>query len=459
MPEEFQLIFVSDFLKVPLCLLLLYVIAFRVRVKYKGTEIEKYFIAGLTFRIMFTVFYTLIIGYYYKGGDTGMFYQALKDMQKAVEDDSSFLKEIYFNAKLDPDSSLTSYFMYDGFGVIHYYMFQVSNYMVPKFALPFSIIFSKSYLCISFCMTFFAFAGSWRLFKLFYSFFPHLHKKIAIATMFIPSVLFWSGALMKDSICMGALGFFIYAFHQLFFKKKKILINLIIVASSGILLFYVKPYIILCALPAFLVWAFLLLNRNIKDKGFRMFATLIFTIATVAGSLYFMQSIASSELASQYATQNIVKALESQQNTYSLTESAGSSFNVGKVGDSPLSIIMLFPGGVVTSLFRPFLWEVRSPVMLLTALEALAFMFLTVQCFRYTSFKKFKQIMGQNPVLIFCFIYAILFAGLVGISTLNFGTLARYKIPALPFFVVLLFVILDKVGKASPDVILHKKLF
>lgn len=459
MPQEFNLIFVDDFYKVPFCLLLLYIIAYRARVKYKHTEIEKYFIRGLTFRFVATVLYTVVIAYYYGGGDTGLFYQALKDLHLAVNDNQSYLSEVYLNAKLDPSSDLTSYFQYDGFAVTHYYMFQVSNYMVPRFALPFSFLFGQSYLCVSFCCAFFAFGGCWRIFKLFYSIYPHLHKKIAIATLFLPSLLFWSSALMKDSITMGALGFFIYGVYQLFFMRKKIVVNIVVVSLSAFLLFYIKPYIVLCAVPGFLVWAYILLNKNIKDRGFRMFATLAFTGLTIAGSIYFMQKIATSEMASQYATQNILKALESQQNTYNQVDDAGSGFKATAIDNSVGGILKLFPLGIVNSLFRPFPWEVRSPVMALTALEALLFAWLTITCFRYTSFKRFRKVLADNPSIVFCFIYSILFAGLVGMSTLNFGTLARYKIPALPFFLIMLFVILDRTGKVSPDIVLHKKLF
>jgi hypothetical protein len=458
--REFNLIFIDDFYKVPFCLLLIYIVAYRVRAKYKGTEIQKYFIAGVTFRMIATLLYTIVIAYYYQGGDTGLFYKALQDLQLAVNDDFSLLNEAYLKAKLDPQGPLASYFMYDGNMVTHLYMYQVSNYMVPRFALPFSMLFGQSYLCVSFCCSFFAFGGCWRIFKLFYSLYPHLHKKIAVATLFLPSLLFWSSALMKDSITMGALGFFIYAFYQLFFKRRKIAINIVIVSLSAFLLFYIKPYIILCSVPGFLVWAFILLNKNIRDRGFRMFATLAFTVLTIVGSAYFMQKIASSELASQYATQNIIKALESQQNTYNqMDEAAGSAFKASSIDNSVGGILALFPMGIVNSLFRPFPWEVRSPVMALTALEALLFLMLTLTCIRYTSFKTFRRVMAENPSLVFCFIYAVLFAGLVGMSTLNFGTLARYKIPALPFYLIMLFVILDKTGRASPNIILHRKLF
>ena len=48
----------------------------------------------------------------------------------------------------------------------------------------------------------------------------------------------------------------------------------------------------------------------------------------------------------------------------------------------------------------------------------------------------------NNPNVLFTLIFSIAFAFAVGVSTFNFGTLVRYKIPLLPFFLVALILIL-----------------
>jgi len=49
----------------------------------------------------------------------------------------------------------------------------------------------------------------------------------------------------------------------------------------------------------------------------------------------------------------------------------------------------------------------------------------------------------------YCFFFSIVFALFVGASTLNFGTLVRYKIPCLPFYAISLFLIYEKVKERS----------
>ncbi|MFT6828639.1 MAG: hypothetical protein ACI9GZ_003758, partial [Bacteroidia bacterium] len=53
-------------------------------------------------------------------------------------------------------------------------------------------------------------------------------------------------------------------------------------------------------------------------------------------------------------------------------------------------------------------------------------------------YKKRLLVVFDDPFLVFCLIFSILFAFAVGVSTANFGTLMRYKIPMMPFFLILL---------------------
>jgi hypothetical protein len=53
----------------------------------------------------------------------------------------------------------------------------------------------------------------------------------------------------------------------------------------------------------------------------------------------------------------------------------------------------------------------------------------------------------------YCFFYSLIFALFVGATTLNFGTLVRYEIPGIPFYLIALFFILDfnKKIKKGPE--------
>ncbi len=399
------------------------------------------------------------MNFYYGGGDTSMYYQAVLDMHKAISNDFSFVYDIYGNLNVRPDDRLYSYFLYDELGFTHYFILNPQNYMVPKFGLFFSFIFFKSYLCISICISFFAFAGAWRLFKMFYDLYPHLHKKIAIAILFLPSVLFWGVSLLKDSICIGALGFFIYAAYQVFFKKRKIAASVVVIIISGYLLFNIKAYIFLCLLPAFLLWLFLDFNKKIKDKTLRTAAKVFMTIASVFAGFFLVQQITSIEAANSFSTDNLFDSIAMQQKSFSYFEGTGSNFEVSKFDNSFVGLLLLFPQGIVNTFFRPFIWDVRSPLMILSALEAFGFIILTLMAFFKIGILKTFGSIFSDPVALFCFVFAIVFGGIIGFTTYNFGALARYKIPCLPFYLMMLFIIMDKSGKFSSQYVFSKRLF
>ncbi len=93
------------------------------------------------------------------------------------------------------------------------------------------------------------------------------------------------------------------------------------------------------------------------------------------------------------------------------------------------------------TLFRPFVWEVRNPVMLLSALEAVFFLFMTFRVVWEMKVGRLWGLVGKQPVVLFCVIFAVTFSFAVGVSSYNFGTLVRYKIPMMPFFLVALYVL------------------
>ncbi len=72
--------------------------------------------------------------------------------------------------------------------------------------------------------------------------------------------------------------------------------------------------------------------------------------------------------------------------------------------------------------------------MLLSALEATLFIWLTVSFLYKTGFLKRLGLIASTPLMLFSFLFTIIFAIGVGVNSGNFGTLVRYKIPLMPFY-------------------------
>jgi len=100
-----------------------------------------------------------------------------------------------------------------------------------------------------------------------------------------------------------------------------------------------------------------------------------------------------------------------------------------------------FPQAVVVTLFRPFPWEARKVIVLLSALEALAFVYFTIRAFAKGGLINSIKLIGKDPNILFFLIFSVIFAFAVGITSYNFGALSRYKIPCLPFYAAFLIVL------------------
>ena len=115
--------------------------------------------------------------------------------------------------------------------------------------------------------------------------------------------------------------------------------------------------------------------------------------------------------------------------------SEGSAYKRGEQDGTIGGMVKLAPQAIVVSLFRPFLWEVRNPVMLLSSLEALFMLVFSLRILIRSGVGRTLALIVRTPVLTLCFVFALIFAATVGIVSNNFGTLVRYKIPLLPFYV------------------------
>jgi hypothetical protein len=205
----------------------------------------------------------------------------------------------------------------------------------------------------------------------------------------------------------------------------------------------IKAYIFVALIPGATIWILYDRIKNIQSAFFRILIAPVIIGIGILGSSFILSSLGSSLGSYGSIDKAIDKAIVTKND---LTRDAygQNSFDIGEMDGSIGSIISKCPVALTAGLFRPFLWDVRNPVMLISAIENTILLLLTFRVFfRLGPFRFFRTIFSE-PLLIFSFIFVIFFSFSVGLSTANFGALVRYKIPSLPFFMCLL-MILDEV--------------
>jgi hypothetical protein len=134
-------------------------------------------------------------------------------------------------------------------------------------------------------------------------------------------------------------------------------------------------------------------------------------------------------------------------------ERSRATLEIKEIDLSPAGMITHSPVAVFTCLFRPFIWESRKIFILFSAFESMLLLCATLYVmFKLKFFGFFRELLS-NPFVLVSFIMSIFFALIIGFTTYNFGTMARYKIILLPFYLFTLVSLYTvAVNKKQPSV-------
>jgi len=396
-----------------------------------------YYFPALTVKIIGSLAVGFIYQFYYGGGDTFNFHTyGSRIVWEAFMNNPVDGLKLIFNSS---DPELYNYTSRIEFSV------DPSSYFVIKVAALFDLITFSTYTSTAVLFAFVSFIGMWFFFLSFYELFPHLHKRIAISAFFIPSVFFWGSGLLKDTIVMACLGIATYQVKKLFIDKRIIWSGLFILFMCLFVMFNVKKYVLLCFLPAVLFWVYAGNLSMIRSAMLRLLLFPFILIITVFTGFYAIKKIGESD--PKYALDKIAQTarITAYDIGFYSGKDAGSGYTLGELDGSFIGMLKLAPQAINVSLFRPYLWEVRNPLMLLSGMESLTLLLVFLYLFITKPRNFFKAL--SNPNVLFCFVFSVTFAFAVGVSTYNFGTLSRYKIPLLPFFAIGLILVTDQANR------------
>ena len=438
---------VYDIVIAPLCIFVLW-ICFKSRLNKYDRQTAKIFTSAFAFKVFCSIVFAMVTAFYYRGGDSEMFFFAMKDMREALSTGDLSLWELLKMEAMDKNTPLAFHFEMDNIKYpVYGFMRSSSNFLVPKLGVLPSYPFLQSYLALCLAFSVFALWGTIRLYKLFLYYFPNMRREAMLATLFLPSACYWSSGFLKDSICFGAVGFLLYGLFSVFIRRKQIAVSIFWIALSIYLIYTIKVYIFLALVPGIGFWLFGQLGagvRNVSLKRFIIFFSLI--IAGVAGYML-VNYLTSDEALSKFSLDNILETSNFSREMYERggERSKGAYFQINTTNP-----VLLVLNGLVATFFRPFPWEISSAIVLFSALESLGFLTLIIYLFvKKGIFTSLKQVF-DNPILILCFSFAIIFAISIGITATNFGSLSRYKIPCLPFFLMFILASYRLTGLAYP---------
>ncbi|MGI4873445.1 MAG: hypothetical protein ACRYFX_19990 [Janthinobacterium lividum] len=436
----------KDYLLTPIYLGFFYGLAYAIRSTVTNKYTKPYFIPALSVKLLGAISLGILYHTIY-GGDTLYYFKYGSIIYHAFGDSfSAGLHMITTDGQMTPDikqyASQMVWFGPDS-----------KEYFVVRVAAVCALVGFDSYFVTSLCFAALSFSGMWAMYITFAKIRPQVYKELTIAIFFLPSVFFWGSGLLKDSLCIGSLGWLFYAFYRGAIEKKNIVRSLVLGVLAIKVISSMKIYILLAFMPPAALW---ILNENtarIQSSVVRWIAKPLLLVVGLFVAVYAMGSIATSD-----ARFSLDKIGEQSKTTADYLQGVsqqqqGSGYNLGVQDGSLGGMVKLAPQAAVVALFRPFLWESRNPTMALSALEATYFLVLTIRIFYRVGLLKTLRAISSLPVLSLCFLFSLIFAISVGISSGNFGTLVRYKIPLMPFYLAGLYILQNITLPAATKVI------
>ena len=402
----------------------------------------KYFVKGLWFKIIGVSAFISIYLYYYGGGDTNVYFQSSKAVGNLLLHDFSKGFAVLFNTD-SYENSLSSFNYETGFPNSKYFA-DKNTFLICRLSAPLCLLGVKSFLITSFLTSVFSYIGIWKFYRLVNILYPGHSKALAYIILFMPSLIFWGGGIMKDSYMLGATCWVTYSFFYVFIARRKIFWNVCFLILNVVMILNCKPYILISLIPGFLFWVNNSYLKNIRNTIIRVlvFPALIL-IFIGSGALIFNRLSAS--MGGYGSIEGAIrKAQITQDDLLREYHYGGNNYKLDRIDGSISGLLSSAPLATFTALFRPLPWEVGSPTMVVSAIEnTVLLLFVIYFLIRIGPFRFFR-ITFNDPFLVYCLIFSLFFAFGVGIAGTNFGALVRYKIPLMPFFFSLVYIIRKK---------------
>lgn len=432
-------------------LLLLAVMLIGASIRKKNIALNpeyEYFVKGLWTKIFGGLFFGSIYVFYYGQGDTTSYYECSLSFVKLLHHDFGHFLTVLFG---DGTQEMKSYFTSETGEPMMYMFGEAASRFTMKLLVPFMLVTNGSYFLTTVLVSIVTYGGLWQLYRMFVSYFPAHRKNLAIAILFMPSVMFWGSGILKDSFTLASTCYLVVVTNDIIRRNGSMVWNIVKLIFFAYLVVSIKAYIIIILLPSTLVWMFYERISKIKSKLIRYMIVPFVYITIILGS--YIGLTAFGERLGKFSVSKALTTAAVNQNDLKRDYYEGNSFDIGDFDPTIGGALSKFPKATLAGLFRPYLWDSRNVVMLLSGAENLFIMGLTLFVLFKLKFKRMGRFIMSNPVILYSLVFSFLFAFMIGLTSPNFGALVRFKIPLIPLYMACLMILLGEVNNKNQQMV------
>ncbi|MFM9985007.1 MAG: hypothetical protein ACKVOK_07205 [Flavobacteriales bacterium] len=403
-----------------------------------------FFIWGLWAKIIGGFAFACIYVFYYGQGDTTSFYECSMAFCKLLFRDASDFFTVLMG---EGTQEMKSYFNTETGEPMMYMFGEGATRFTMKLLIPFMLISGQSYFITTFLIAIVTYGALWQLYLLFAGYFPAFRKQLAVGILFMPSVLFWGSGILKDSFTLAATCYLIVITNNIIQRKGSLILNVIGLVIFAYIIISIKAYVLLILLPSSLVWFFYSKIKTISNVLIRYLIIPFIYIAILGGSYFGLKLFGESF--GKFSINRALKTAAITQGDLKQEYYDGNSFDIGSFEPTAAGALSKFPQATFAGLYRPVIIEARNAVMIISGLENLFILGLTIYILLMSRWKALFRFVSQHPIILYSLVFSILFAFMIGLTTSNFGALVRFKIPLIPLYMACLFIFWGRLQKKS----------
>lgn len=267
---------------------------------------------------------------------------------------------------------------------------------------------------------FLSFVGLVSIYRSFKSFIKLKPEWLLGVVFCLPSVLFWSSSVLKESILLLLIGVICFQLNKLRNNKSSVLKASLVIIIAVFFLVLLKFYLAAALIIPLVAYA---ISDYLKTKK----VILVYLgVALFFSILFFNSSLVDVLVLKQHDFLNLVS------NT-----NAGSYYHIAILDSNFLSIIKAIPRGILNCFIQPIpngnLSIMAFPAILENIIILGGILLTIPQVFKHNNRKK-----EHTNALLFMFFFTIILFAIIGITTPVAGALVRYKVAALPFLGILI---------------------
>jgi hypothetical protein len=306
------------------------------------------------------------------------------------------------------------------FGKIGHGLLDANHRLIIRAHLIFRFFSFGSYYIHTLFFSLLSFIGCIGLYRGLAGFFEdNLGRVMVIPVFLVPSILFWSSGMLKETLLMFFFGLVFFAAFRLL-QFLNVFANTFILITGLFFIHLLKPYVEVSFIAAFFAMV---------THRFRGYPRIIAWLVAIGIFMWFMYAYDAVFC-------GLMDSIIHKRNefiTLGIAAHAGSLITTDLSPMGCLEPFRLLPSGIYNMFFRPFI-NSHGLLEFVFGLENLVVLLFGGLCLRHIG----RQDHLRNQLAMFSLVFFLMQYVIIGITIPIVGALVRYKILGLLFLLVLL---------------------